>query len=207
VGGGRGELQQPALPAPSRRARISAPQPRETPECGGRREAAPPQGARPGEEPIRPFPRRSEPLIGVPQLSGVGRRTDCSSCRRDLGADRVAPLTPAESPINSRGYGFFRLTAAEPMGRPASAAVWLFRPVAPRHSREPTQDNSTSSAACSARLGSPLALQRRAHPGGSGWIPARVWVPGPPAFVFPDLRIPAGADVSHDGCRDRHLTG
>ena len=103
---------------------------------------------------------------------------------------RDAQLTQAESPINSRGYGFFRLTAAELMGRPAYARAWLFRPAASRCSREPTQDNSTSSAVCSARLGSPLALQRRAHPGGSGWIPARMGAPGPPAFVFPDCAFP-----------------
>jgi len=32
-----------------------------------------------------------------------------------------------------------------------------------------------------------------------------VRAPGPPAFVFPESRILAGADVPHDGRRDWHL--
>ena len=74
-----------------------------------------------------------------------------------------------------------RLTAADTMGVRRRTGSQAGGP-GPLPTR--TQDNLTSSASCSARLGSPLALQRRAHPGESGWIPARAW-----ALVHPRLYL------------------
>jgi len=44
-----------------------------------------------------------------------------------------------------------------------------------------------------ARLGSPLALQRRAHPGESGWIPARFGRLVHPRLYFRNCALLAGA--------------
>ena len=44
-----------------------------------------------------------------------------------------------------------------------------------------------------ARLGSPLALQRRAHPGDSGWIPARFGRLVHPRLYFRTDALLAGA--------------
>ena len=53
-----------------------------------------------------------------------------------------------------------------------------------------------------ARLGSPLALQRRAHPGDSGWIPARFGRLVHPRLYFRNCAFSQAPTFSDDGCRD-----
>ena len=110
-------------------------------------------------------------------------------------------LTCDESPINSWGYGIFGAVLYRPRLRddkPAHCGRLHGLPGSTRkrfdrrtwfRSREATQDNLTSSARCSARLGSPIAHERRSHPGDSGWTPARILGAGPPAFAFADLNL------------------
>jgi hypothetical protein len=100
----------------------------------------------------------------------------------------VSPqLTPRESPINSSGYGVFGSGSPETAvhGRQLRPTLMGFRDdrkgsTGRRRSSPLPKSNAGQSDAepgWSARLGSPLALQRRAHPGEGGWIPARwgVW--------------------------------
>ena len=53
-----------------------------------------------------------------------------------------------------------------------------------------------------ARLGSPLALQRRAHPGDSGWIPARFGRLVHPRLYFRNWAFSLAPTFSDDGRRD-----
>ena len=53
-----------------------------------------------------------------------------------------------------------------------------------------------------ARLGSPLALQRRAHPGDSGWIPARFGRLVHPRLYFRNYALSLAPTLSNDGRRD-----
>jgi hypothetical protein len=53
-----------------------------------------------------------------------------------------------------------------------------------------------------ARLGSPLALQRRAHPGDSGWIPARFGRLVHPRLYFRNCALSLAPILSNDGRRD-----
>jgi hypothetical protein len=53
-----------------------------------------------------------------------------------------------------------------------------------------------------ARLGSPLALQRRAHPGDSGWIPARFGRLVHPRLYFPNYAFSLARASPNDGRRD-----
>jgi hypothetical protein len=53
-----------------------------------------------------------------------------------------------------------------------------------------------------ARLGSPLALQRRAHPGDSGWIPARFGRLVHPRLYFRNCAFSQAPTFFDDGCRD-----
>jgi hypothetical protein len=84
---------------------------------------------------------------------------------------------PVDSPRNPSRFRRLGVIFSAHCGRhlwvPGLDRARLFRPVALAPLPRRNAGQSDAGLRVPARLGSPLALQRRAHPGDSGWIPAR----------------------------------